>query len=65
MDKDFLIDALVKSDFDYIMDCANGPELLDSYLKYGFTGYSNMSYDVLLAEYNQRLEIGSISVEFR
>lgn len=57
MDRDDMIDFLVDSDYRYIMECANGPELLDSYLKFGFKGYFNYTDAELIAEYNERKEI--------
>ena len=39
MTRDEKIDFLVNSDYTYIMENCNGPELLDSYLKFGFKGY--------------------------
>ena len=57
MDRDEMIDFLVDSDYRYIMECANGPELLDSYLKFGFKGYFNYTDAELIAEYNERKEI--------
>ena len=59
MTKQDYIDALVKSDFEYIMS-GDGVELLDSYLEFGFSGYSNMTLTELVAEYNQRKEIGTL-----
>ena len=59
MTKQDYIDALVNSDFHYIMH-GDGAELLDSYLEYGFIGYSNMTLTELVAEYNQRKEIGTL-----
>ena len=35
MDREEMVDFLIDSDFRYIMECANGPELLDSYLGHG------------------------------
>jgi hypothetical protein len=57
MDREEMIDFLIDSDFRYIMECANGPELLDSYLGFGFKGYRNFTDAELAAEYEQRKEI--------
>jgi hypothetical protein len=57
MDRDEMIDYLINGDFQYIMECANGPELLDSYLGYGFKGYRNFTDAELTAEYAQRKEM--------
>ena len=57
MDRDEMIDYLVDSDYRYVMECANGPELLDSYIKFGFKGYFNYTDEELRAEYAQRKEI--------
>jgi hypothetical protein len=52
-----MIDYLINGDFQYIMECANGPELLDSYLGFGFKGYRNFTDAELTAEYEQRKEM--------
>jgi hypothetical protein len=57
MDREEMIDYLIDSDFRYIMECANGPELLDSYLGFGFKGYQNFTDDELRYEVAQRKEI--------
>lgn len=57
MDREEMIAYLVESDYRYIMECANGPELLDSYLDFGFKGYRNFTDDELRAEYAQRKEM--------
>ncbi len=57
MDREEMIDYLIDSDFRYIMDCANGPELLDSYLGFGFKGYRNFTDDELRHEVAQRKEM--------
>lgn len=54
MSLDEMIDFLVESDYKYIMECANGPELLDSILKFGTKGYFNMSLAELKMEVEQR-----------
>ena len=59
MTKQDYIDALVNSDFHYIMS-GDGVELLDSYLEFGFSGYSNMTLAELVAEYNERKEINAL-----
>ena len=57
MDREEMIDFLIESDYNYIMECANGPELLDSYLGFGFKGYRNYTDAELVAEYSQRKEM--------
>ena len=57
MDREDMIAYLVDSDFKYIMECANGPELLDSYLDFGFKGYRNYTDDELVAEVAERKAI--------
>lgn len=57
MDREEMIDYLIDSDFKYIMECANGPELLDSYLGHGFKGYHNFTDAELIAEVAQRKEM--------
>ena len=57
MDREEMVDFLIDSDFRYIMECANGPELLDSYLGFGFKGYRNFTDAELIAEVAQRKEI--------
>jgi hypothetical protein len=52
-----MVDFLIDSDFRYIMECANGPELLDSYLGHGFKGYHNFTDAELIAEVAQRKEM--------
>jgi hypothetical protein len=54
MTRDEMIDFLIEEDYNYIMECANGPELLDSYLKFGFKGYFNFTDAELVAEVNER-----------
>jgi hypothetical protein len=54
MDRDEMVDFLIDSDFHYIMECGNGPELLDSYLGFGFKGYHNFTLDELRYEVAQR-----------
>jgi hypothetical protein len=54
MDREALIEYLIDSDFKYIMENSNGPELLDSYLGFGFKGYNSFTDDELLYEYNER-----------
>lgn len=54
MSLDEMIDFLVESDYKYIMECANGPEYLDSILKFGAKGYFNMSLAELKVEVEQR-----------
>mgnify|MGYP003345663885 CR=1 FL=1 len=56
-DRDGMIDYLLDADFAYIMDFANGPEYLDSLLKFGNKGYFNMTDEELSMEYNQRKEM--------
>lgn len=55
--KEFLIDQLVDSDFEYIMQIDNGLELLRDYLQYGFKGYANFTLQELLIEIDQRKEM--------
>ena len=57
MDREDMIAYLVDSDYRYIMECANGPELLDSYLDFGFKGYRNFTDKELQEEVAQRKEI--------
>lgn len=57
MDREEMIDYLIDSDFKYIMECANGPELLDSYLGFGFKGYRNFTDDELRYEVREREEM--------
>ena len=57
MDREDMIAYLVESDYRYIMECANGPELLDSYLDFGFKGYRNFTDAELREEVAQRKEI--------
>ena len=57
MDREEMIDYLIDSDFKYIMECANGPELLDSYLAFGFKGYHSFTDDELWYEINERKSI--------
>jgi hypothetical protein len=57
MDRNEMIHFLCESDFRYIMECANGPELLDSYIQWGFKGYENYTDEELRVEYAQRKEI--------
>lgn len=57
MDREEMIAYLVESDYRYIMECANGPELLDSYLDFGFKGYRNFTDDELRYEVAERKEI--------
>lgn len=52
-----LVDYLVNSDYHYIMENCNGPELLDSYLKFGFKGYTNFTLAELETEFAQRKEM--------
>ena len=59
MDREEMIDFLIDSDFRYIMECANGPELLDSYLGFGFKGYQNFTDDELRYEVAQREEMNN------
>ena len=59
MDREEMIDYLIDSDFKYIMECANGPELLDSYLGFGFKGYRNFTDDELRAEVREREEMNN------
>jgi hypothetical protein len=61
MTKEKLIEILCEADFDYITspDCS-GYELLDDYLENGFKGYSNLSYEELKKDYDQRIETGTI-----
>ena len=54
MDREALIEYLIDSDFKYIMENSNGPELLDSYLGFGFKGYNSFTDSELLYEYNER-----------
>ncbi len=54
MTRDEKIDFLVEEDYNYIMECANGPELLDSYLKFGFKGYFEFTDAELDAEIKER-----------
>ena len=57
MTREEMVNYLIDSDFRYIMECPNGPELLDSYLGYGFKGYQNLTDAELIAEVTQRKEI--------
>lgn len=57
MSLDEMIDFLVESDYNYIMECANGPEYLDSILKFGAKGYFNMTLEELRVEVAQRQAI--------
>ena len=59
MNRDEMVDFLIDSDFKYIMECANGPELLDSYLGFGFKGYHNFTDDELRYEVAQREEMNN------
>lgn len=54
MTRDEMVDYLIDGDYNYIMECANGPELLDSYLKFGFKGYFNYTDAELEAEIKER-----------
>ena len=54
MDRDEMIDFLVQLDYNYIMESANGPEYLDSILKFGNKGYFSMSTADLKEEVEQR-----------
>ena len=47
------IQELCAADFDYIMYCL-GTGLLESYLKFGFVGYFNMTDDQLIQELKDR-----------
>ena len=42
------IEHLIKSTFDHIEQC---PETLDSYLRYGFRGFDDLSDEELIEEY--------------
>lgn len=57
MDREDMIAYLVDADYKYIMECANGPELLDSYLDFGFKGYRNFTDEELTAEVANRKEM--------
>ena len=57
MDREEMIDYLVESESKYIMECANGPELLFSYLRWGFKGYRSFTNDELRYEVEQRKEM--------
>ena len=59
-DRDAAEQALVDSDFDYIMQTDNGLELLRDYLLLGFKGYSNFSDAQLVAEINERKQMGEL-----
>ena len=59
MDREDMIAYLVDADFKYIMECANGLELLDSYLDFGFKGYRNFTDDELRYEVAQREEMNN------
>jgi hypothetical protein len=59
-DRDAAEQALVDSDFDYIMQTDNGLELLRDYLLLGFKGYANFSDAQLVAEINERKQMGEI-----
>ena len=56
-DREEAINFLIDSDFAYIMECANGPELLDSYLRHG--GYRNFTDAELIAEVAQHKEMNN------
>ena len=57
-DRDTAEQMLVDSDVDYIMQTDNGVELLRDYLLIGFKGYCNFTDAELVAEINERKEIG-------
>jgi hypothetical protein len=48
-----MITKLVEADFEFIMD-GDGAELLDSYLEFGFRGYTAYSDAELVVEMGQR-----------
>lgn len=56
-DREELVTYLADSDYDYIMECDGGLELLDSYLRNGFVGYDAYTDAELIAEYLQRKEM--------
>jgi hypothetical protein len=56
-DREELVSYLADSDYDYIMECDGGLELLDSYLRQGFKGYDSFSDAELITEYKQRKEM--------
>jgi hypothetical protein len=60
MSNDEIIEFLTDSDMQYINHNNNGLELLESYIKYGFKGYSNYTELELIIEYNQRKLIESV-----
>lgn len=57
-DRDAAEQMLVGSDVDYIMQTEHGLELLRDYLLIGFKGYCNFTDAELVAEINERKEIG-------
>jgi hypothetical protein len=57
MTRDEMEEFLEDTDFDYIMWCSNGPELLRDYLRMGFKGYMNFTDEELVAEVAQRKEM--------
>jgi hypothetical protein len=59
-DRESVIQYLINSDFQYIMNEDGGPELLDSYLDMGFKGYSNFTDVELKAEFEQRKEMEKV-----
>lgn len=59
-DRDAAEQALVDSDFDYIMQTDNGLELLRDYLLLGFKGYANFTDAELVAEINERKQMGEL-----
>ena len=61
-DRENAIDTLVNSDFDFIMLKDSG-ELLESYLKYGFKGYSGYTDAELKVELLQRNAIKLFTME--
>ena len=61
MTRDEMIEFLIDTDFNYIMDyTGNGAELLDSYLRNGFKGYAAYTEEELIAEVAQRKEMEMI-----
>ena len=60
MTNEEMVETLVDCDFEYIMQTANGLELLRDYLDQGFIGYSNFTTSQLIDEINQRKEMGQL-----
>ena len=61
MTREQMVEFLIDSDFNYIMDYTGiGSELLDSYLRNGFKGYEAYTEEELIAEVAQRKEMETV-----